>query len=229
MKTTLHRAGSRRGARAMTMAEMMVCVGLFTLVYAGLVSVNLFGLRQDELVNSKLGASDQSRLNFQLMLDEIRSGKNVQIGTGNYANFVPIGNGPQVGDTIQIWPSTNTNYYIYYYFLTNVSPNGSWLVRASLNNGALATNIVAKYLTNMYSALLTNSLATTNPLCFSAMSLNGTNWTILTMDPTNISTRSYTVDVLLQFYQYQYPMTMVGSNFLFDYYQIELSASRRAL
>ena len=87
---------------------------------------------------------------------------------------------------------------------------------------------MAQSITNMYNALLTNSLASTNPLCFSAMNLNGTNWSLLTNDPTTYSTHNYVVNVLLQFYQYQYPLTMVGSNYLFDYYQIELSAARRA-
>jgi hypothetical protein len=31
----------------------------------------------------------------------------------------------------------------------------------------------------------------------------------------------------MQFAQYQYPMTLVGSNYLFNYYQLTYSATRR--
>src|SRR5580704_19475382 len=125
MKTLLPGYNRLRGQRAMTLPELMINVCLFSIAVLALVTVNLFGLFQDELVNSSLGASDQARVNFNQMLDEIRSAKNVQIGSGNYANFSPVTNGLQQGDTIQIIPTTNTisagasnyyNFYIYYYF-----------------------------------------------------------------------------------------------------------------
>src|ERR1700722_20095513 len=104
-----------RDAWATTLPEMMISVMVFGLLVMGLISVNLFGLRQNELVNSKLGANDGSRTAFDLMLNEIRGGKSVQIGTGWHTNFVPLTNGLQQGDTLQIAPSTNTPAFIYYY------------------------------------------------------------------------------------------------------------------
>src|SRR5690349_91777 len=106
----------RRATRATTLVEMMTTIGIFTLMVGALISANLYGLRQDELVCSKLGASDQSRLNFDLLLHEIRAGKNVEIGSGKDTDFAAITNGLQAGDTIRILPSTNLGYYIYYYF-----------------------------------------------------------------------------------------------------------------
>jgi hypothetical protein len=214
-----------RGQRAMTLVEMMTTMGLFTVMVAALVSANMFGLRQDELVCSKLGASDQARINFDLMLHEIRAGKNVQIGTGQNTNFMAITNGVQAGDTIQILPSTNIGYYIYYYFLTNAPSNPSWLVRVAVSPTNTVSNVVCQSITNV------TSIWNTNSMCFQALGFNGSNWVTLTNDPTFYSTHNYIVSCLLQFYQYQYPLTRVGTNgnYLYDYYQLQLQAARRSL
>lgn len=221
--------------RAMTLVEMMTTTGLFTLVVAALVAVNMFGLKQDEFLNSQIGASDQSRMNFNMLLEEIRSAKNVQIGTGWSTNFTPITNGTQQGDTIQIAPSTNApgTYFIYYYFYTNPPSNANWLVRVAVEtntNGAVTatTNTVATCIQNTTNQWMTNALN------FSALVFNGSNFIPLQFDPllmgtaTNYTTHNYIVTCLLQFYQYQYPLTYVGTNCLYDYYQINLQAARRA-
>lgn len=254
MKTNFPSSNRTLGQRAMTLPEMMVNVCLFSIAVLALVTVNLFGLFQDELVNSALGASDEARVNFNQMLDEIRSGKNVQIGSGGYSNFVAIGSGLQQGDTIQIIPSTNTiattvsniyPFYIYYYFLANAPTNPSWLMRATVTNWIdtsgktnsllLTTNIMATCITNMNVTnlgLTFTNVIISNSMIFSAVAYNASvsNFTVLTNDPTTYSTYNYLVDVLLQFYQYQYPLTKVGSgsNYLFNYYQIELAAARRS-
>lgn len=229
MKTHGRPNGATRGARAMTLIELMTTTGLFTLVVAGMVAVNMFGLKQDELANSKLGASDETRENFNLLLDEIRSGKNVQIGSGSWTNFTPITNGAQQGDTLQIIESTNTGWTNFYYFTSNTPPgekpvNNNWLVRVAMYGNGLTniTNVVARNIYNVSNAWLTNALN------FSALGFNGTNWVMLTNDPTTYSTHNYIVNCLLQFYQYQYPLTMVGTNYLYDYYQLNLQATRRA-
>lgn len=245
MKTAFSNLSRARSQRAMTLPEMMVNLLLFSIAVLALVTVNLFGLFQDELVNSSLGASDEARVNFNQMLDEIRSGKNVQIGSGNYTNFVPITNNGalQQGDTIQIIPTTNLSYYIYYYFVANAPTNPCWLCRAMVSNGLnssgavtnsvlIQTNIMAQYLTNMnitnVGLIITNLV--TNSMLFSAVAFNGTTFAVMTNDPTTYSTHNYLVNVLLQFYQYQYPLTKVGSgsNYLYNYYQLELAAARRA-
>jgi len=226
MKINQHPAPARR-RRAMTLIEMLTSMSLFTLTLAALLSVNFFGQRQDEYVNSQLGASDQARANFNLLLDEIRAGKNVQIGSGTHLNFVPITNGLQQGTTLQIIESTNTGWTNYYYFTSNApagepAVNANWLVRVGVCGALIQSNIVAR---NLYD--VTNQWST-NLLNFSAYGFNGSAWVLLTNDPTTYSTHNYIVNALLQFYQYQYPLTKVGSNYLFDYYQINLQAARRA-
>jgi hypothetical protein len=214
MKITCSKPGQVRGNQAMTLAEMMVSMAIFMLLMGGFMSVYIFGMRQDELVNSSLGANDQSRENFNLMMDEIRACKNIQIGHGDYTSFVALTNGNQQGESLQIIPSTNLTMFIYYWFDTNADV----LWRAGITNGVVTSNIVAQYLTNQTSQWLTNSMT------FRAMDYTGT--TNLTVDPTNYN-YNYVVNVLLQFAQYQYPMTMVGSNYLYDYYQLTYSATRR--
>ncbi len=142
--------------------------------------------------------------------------KNVQIGHGTYSTFVSLTNGvAQQGETLQIIPSTNLTMFIYYWFDTNAGV----LWRAGITNGVTTTNIVAQYLTNVTSQWLTNSMT------FRAMDYTGT--TNLTVDPTNYN-YNYVVNILMQFYQYQYPLTSVGSNYLYDYYQLTYSATRRS-
>jgi len=225
MKIFLVHSFAARKTRAVTLPEMMISMVVFGLLVMGLISVNLFGLRQDELVNSKLGANDSSRTAFDLMLNEIRGGKSVQIGTGWHTNFIPITNGLQQGDTIQIAPSTNTTAFVYYYIDTNSADvNYNCLVRiGTTNNGVTTnfyTNIVCTYLTNMPTQWATNGLI------FQAFDYTGTN--LLTVDPATISNYNYVVGFLLQFSQFQYPQTKVGSNYFFNYYQIQFQASRRS-
>jgi hypothetical protein len=216
MKINCRRFRASQGSRAMTLAEMMTSMAVFSLVFGGLLAATMFGMQQDELTNSKLGANDQARENFNLILDEIRSSKNIQIGSGTYSNFVVLTNGQaQQGPAIQIIPSTNLNIYIYYWFDTN----SGTLQRCAYSNGVLTTNLVCQYLTNMSSQWLSNAMV------FQAMDYTGT--TNLTVDPTNYN-YNYVVNILLQFYQYQYPQTMVGSNYLYDYYQLTYSATRRS-
>ncbi len=216
MKIRLHKIGNTRGTLGMTLVEMMCSMVIFMLLIAGLVSVNLCGMRPHVLVNRALGANDQSRLNFNLMLDEIRSSKNIQIGHGDYTAFVALTNGlAQQGETLQIIPSTNLTMFIYYWFDTN----NCELWRAGITNGTITTNVVAQYLTNVTSIWLTNSMM------FRAMDYTGT--TNLMVDPTNYNF-NYVVSILMQFYQYQYPLTYVGSNYLYNYYQLTYSATRRS-
>jgi prepilin-type N-terminal cleavage/methylation domain-containing protein len=225
MKTTRQQPSAVRAIRAVTLPEMMISMMVFGLLLMGLISVNLFGLRQDELVNAKLGANDSSRTAFDLMLNEIRGGKGVQIGTGWHTNFVAITNGPQQGDTLQIAPSTNTSAFIYYYIDTNSADlNYQCLVRISTTNNGVTTNyttnIICTYLTNMPSQWATNALM------FQAYDYTGTN--LMTVDPSSVSNYNYVVSFLLQFSQFQYPQTKVGSNYFFNYYQIQFQASRRS-
>ncbi len=106
--------------QALTLVEMMVTMSVFSLVVVGFIYAQLFGLQQDELVNSKLGASDQSRRGFDRLTTEVRSAKIWQVGNGSQTSFTSIPNGVnQQGTALQISLTTDTNSFIRYYFDTN--------------------------------------------------------------------------------------------------------------
>jgi prepilin-type N-terminal cleavage/methylation domain-containing protein len=183
-----------RSRRAFTLVEMLVTMGLFTLVVVGLVYAQMFGMRQDQLIQSKLGASDHSRRGFDVMTEDIRAAKIWNIGNGSAGSFTAITNGdPQIGNALEIYTTTNTSAYVRYYFDTNRGE----LYRYHSRDGT--TKKIAEYLTNtMY---------------FRAEDYRGNVQTTLS--------HKGVINVALQFYQYQYPLTQVGSSYYYDYYAMQ--------
>jgi prepilin-type N-terminal cleavage/methylation domain-containing protein len=190
-----HAAGSAaRRERALTLVEMMVAMSIFSLVSLGLVYTNLFALRQDELANSKLGASDSSRRGFSLLADDVRAAKIWQLGNGNLTTFTPIANGTaQQGTALKISLTVDTNSYILYYFDTT---KGELRRRKS---GETGSKLIAQNLTNtMY---------------FREEDYKG-------VLQTDLSHKDV-IYLLLDFYQYQYPLTKVGPGYFYDRYKME--------
>ena len=66
-------ANRARREAGLTLSEMMVSSAVFSLTVLGLVYCQMFGMRQDQLVQSKIGASEQARLSFNEMANHIRS------------------------------------------------------------------------------------------------------------------------------------------------------------
>src|ERR1017187_6588680 len=139
-------AGGTRAWRglAFTLAEMMIAMAVFSLMIVALIYANLFGLRQDELVESKLGASSSSRRGFDQLLTDIRSAKVWNLGNGSFTTFTQITNDVvQKATALQISLTTDTNQYIRYWFDTNN------FQLCHMHSGA--TNIIiAKNLTNSF-------------------------------------------------------------------------------
>jgi hypothetical protein len=181
-------------AQAHTLVEMVTTMGVFSLVVLALLSAQIFGLRQDQLVISKLGASDQSRLGFDKLALDIRSAKLWGVGNGSATTFTPIANGsPQQGTALQLSFTTDTNQFVRYYFDTTKCQ----LCR--VQSGVATKKVIAQYLTNsMY---------------FKAERYDGTTQTDLN--------HKGVINVMLQFYQYQYPVTKVGPNYYYDFYKLE--------
>jgi hypothetical protein len=187
--------------RALTLVEMMTTMAVFGYVVIALVYGQIFGLRQDELVESKLGASDQSRRDFGQIMRDMRS---AQIwGVGNYSGstFTPISNGSlQQGNAIQIQLVASNSTNIVYYFDTS-TPGNCQLMRIHTGDAGPAT--LASNLTNYYGGSLT----------FTAEDFNG--------NPVTDLLDRRVVHFTLGFLQYQYPLTMVGSGYMYDFYKME--------
>lgn len=186
---------------AHTLAELLVGIGVFSVMVVGLLSLHMFGLRQDQLVQSKLGASDQSRRAFSKLLSEVRGSKVIRVGNGTQNSFSVIPNGnPQRGTGLQLSLTTATNNYIRYYYDTNSAE------LRRMESGVSGYKVIADHLTNS--------------LLFYAEDYRGSN--------LYDGTHSYAIHTILQFYQYQYPLTKVGPGYLFDYYKLDFRATRRA-
>lgn len=189
----LRRAG-KRTMQGVTLVEMMVTMCIFSFVVIGLIYAQMFGLRYDELVSSKLGSSEMSRRSFDLLTSDIRSAKVWSIGTGGQSSFVACGNGTnQVGNAIQLCYTTDTNSYVRYFF------DSARLRLCRMTNG-MATN-----------ACIANNL--TNTMTFHAEKYDGTMASDLQY--------KYIIVTTMEFAQYQYPMTRVGPNYYYNYYRMQ--------
>ena len=207
-----HRA---RRAQAFTLAEMMVAVFISVFMVLGIIYTWMFCLRFDEVVCSKLGASDKSRIGFDQLTSDIRSSKWWKIGSGanngTTLTFAACGNATnQVGNAIQLSLSSDTNStaYVIYCFDTNACS----LYRQT--NGVQTIQIIAQNLTN--SGILGNGLTNTS-MTFHAEQYNGAfaqDWQY-----------KYTIVTTMEFCQYQYPLTKVGPGYYYDYYRIQLKAA----
>ena len=195
-------AGSRARRQAgFTLAEGMVASAVFALTVIGFVYCQMFGMRQDQLVNSKIGAAEQARMGFNELANDVRAAKIWQIGNGNLTSFTGIPEeANQRGNALKLSLTTNTNLYYLYYFDTNACK----LFRG--HSGSTARQCVAQNLTNtMY---------------FQAQDFQGNNQTELT--------HKGVINVMMEFCQYQYPITKIGPGCLYDYYKMELRLTPHA-
>jgi hypothetical protein len=191
---------------AFTLTEIMTAIGIFSLVIAGMLSVQLFGLRVSTLAGTKLVATTGARETLNSMRDRIRSANVVLVGNYDPASavgFVQITNGlPQIGNALEIqytnFPSTNT--YIFY-----KDPSNPKNTICSLNNNAVDT--LAKYVTNFY--------------CFQAEDYQGNVLTNYQNNPV--------ICITMQFSQWEYPIAVIGGNAAnaYDYYQLRTRVTRR--
>lgn len=186
--------------RALTIVEMLITMSIFGMVVAGFISLQLFGMRQGQLVESKLGASDQSRKLLEKMGWEIRAAKEMDIGNmSSGSNFTEVAYGSLLRGTalrIYLKPS-NTNTYVQYYFNTNSRA----LYRKQ--SGVTAVKLIANELTNNMS--------------FQVEDYRG----VVQTNANDTHLWRNCVRVILEFAQYQYPLTQVGPDCLYDYYKLE--------
>jgi hypothetical protein len=204
--STNARGALHRSKLAFTLPEMMVSVGIFTLMALGVVMTMIFGLKYDELVNSKLGATELSRMSFDDLMSDIRSSKKWNIGIGSFTNFTAYSNqNALVGTALQLYSDSNnlTNYTRYWF-----DTNNSWLCRAT--SGASTFKIIAQYLTN----------SSGTGMEFRAQDYNGNTLEDLTY--------KYVIVTTMEFCQYQYPITKVGPHNYYDYYRIQVVAASHA-
>lgn len=192
-----------RRTRGTTLVEMMITMGIFTFCLAAMVSAYIFGLRQDKLVQSKLGASDESRRSFQRVAYDIRSANSHAVGNYSSAGvFAPIVNGnAQVGNAVRIFLSAASTNNIIYYFDTNGAA-GTWTLKRT-HSGETVPIVIA---TNLQ-----------NSCVFSVEDYTGAGQT--TMQDKDV------IHFTLDFCQFQYPLTHVGPSYYYDRYVVDFRAT----
>ena len=155
-----------------------------------------FCLRQDELVNSKLGASDQSRKGFDFLTRDVRAAKIWEVGNVNSSgtNFAQIALGSaQQGNALRLSYTTNWNQGVLYWFDTNnMADEGGKLRRVRQTDGD--NRLIADYLTNNMFFRAENYLG--------AVQTNRTHKGV--------------IKVKMEFAQYQYPLTRAGPGHFFE-------------
>lgn len=202
MKLHLSSHGSRRGGLAFTFVEVMIAMSIFTFVVGALIYTHLMGLQLNEWTARKLGASDFARKAFINLQDDIRSATTLQVGTGNATTFTEAADGTaQQGQALQIYPTTATTNWSRYYFDTTA--NELRLVTSSSST----PQTLAKYLTNI--------------VVFKAEDYSGN---VLTSIANN-----RVINITLQFYQLEYPVTKIGPSNAYDFYQLQAKITRRIL
>lgn len=196
----------RHTRHGLTLVETMVAMSVFSLAMVGAIYTHLFGLRQDQLAQSKLGASDQSRYGFGMMCRDVRMAKGWAIGNATGSSFTPIPiNTAQQGNAVRLFPTTtnnfviNSNIYVIYYFDT---------VNRELRR---RTN------TSAFTRIATDL---TNSMFFRAEDYRGNTLTV-PIYRANVRT-------VMEIAQYQYPLTRVGNGFYYDYYKMEFLVTSHA-
>jgi Tfp pilus assembly protein PilW len=194
-------ASRRRSSLAYTLTEVMVTMAIIIMVLGAVISSHLLGLRLFELTKAKLGASDDARRAIGLMISEIRSAKFVRVGNGDLADFKEVGvNTPHVGNAVQVYPSTNTNFWVRYY----LDASDQKLKRAT--NGSSIASVIAGSISNQ--------------VVFSAEDFTG--------KPLLNNSQDYVIGLNMQFYQLQYPTVEIGPGKFYDYYQLQTRVTPRA-
>lgn len=117
MRTNLRQQNSFAGAiAAFTLPEMMVTLSIFSMLVIALVTTQIMGLKMHRISETKLISTAEGREAMNRARDEIRTSKMLAVGIGDAASFTPIpNNAPQIGNALQIYPTTNKNMYVRYF------------------------------------------------------------------------------------------------------------------
>jgi hypothetical protein len=209
-----------RRAQAFTVSEMLVSVFIFVFMVIGIIYAMLAGMRYDQLVCSKLGASDKSRMSFDLLTSDIRTAKSWSIGNiaGNNKNgFTSCGNATaQVGNAVSLTNAAGS--WVRYWFYTNDPQN--WQMYRGLDSTA-TIQIVAQNLTNTGNTNIPYSMT-----FHAEQRTNDSLVTSITASDVQKDLQfKYVIAASMEFCQYQYPLTRVGPGYYYNYYCIQIKAA----
>ncbi|MGA3283854.1 MAG: prepilin-type N-terminal cleavage/methylation domain-containing protein [Verrucomicrobiota bacterium] len=119
MKLQVPFSGSGRGRlpdKGFTLPEILIATTVFLLMVGGIIAANLFGLRMFQITETKLNAIRWSRETVGKITAEVRACDSVQVGNVTTNNvFEGLLDGEtQQGNSLLIYPTTDTNNFIVY-------------------------------------------------------------------------------------------------------------------
>jgi len=192
-----------RAAEGFTLTEMMVTMAIFGMVVVGLLSLHIFGLKLNAMVDVKLQATEDSRRALGRLVTDIHSAGIVKVGTGDATKFTEAAfNTAQEGNALQVYPvKTNTAKFVRYYL------DGSDNQLMRLDSAATAPTFVSGWVTNS--------------IIFSSEDFSGN---VLS---NNLNNRVIGID--MEFYKLDNPMISFGHGSYYDYYRLQTKVTRRAL
>jgi|SRR6185312_12918731 len=192
-----------RAFRGFTLTEMMITMAIFGLVVTGILSLHIFGLKLNRMVDVKLQATEDSRRALGKLVTDIHSAGVVKVGTGDASTFTEAAfNTAQRGNAIQIYPiKTNTTHFIRYYLDTS----DNQLMR--LDSAAGTPAFVSGWVTNTQ--------------VFSSEDFSG--------NVLSNSLNNRVIGIDLEFYKLDNPSIQFGHGSYYDFYRLQTRVTRRAL
>ena len=187
--------------RAFSLPELLVTIALTVVIVGAAVMLHLYGIRMYEFVRPKVVACDEARNTISRLIEEVRSANTIKVGSGTLSAFTEAAlNAPQVGNAIQVYPTTNTSVFVTYFW-----DKADETLKRSVDQRT--STILAR--------------AVTNEFVFSARDYKGI---VLTNAQNN-----RVIDVDLRFNQLQYPKAPQGKGNFYDFYQVRTRITRRML
>jgi type II secretory pathway component PulJ len=213
-----------RNSAGYTLVEMLIAVSIYMTILVGVVvAIQVFALRIYTLAATKITATQGARKALNQIRNDIRQGKLIQVGqTDNSGNFTPISptNGA-VGNALEVFSTTNLAApYSLYYLQTNAI------------GGLSSNNLLYVAVTSTSSNTVNLTSYITNTDVFAAEDWN--NWpatgTAMTPTTNNVS-NNQVFSVKLQFYQWEYPIAVVGGAGInaYDFFQLRTRVCRRLI
>lgn len=190
-------------ARGFTLTELLVTMAIFGMVVVGLLSLHIFGMKLNAMVDVKLQATEDSRRALGRLVSDIHSAGIVRVGTGDASKFTEAAfNTAQQGNAIQVYPvKTNTTKFVRYFLDTG----DNQLMR--LDSAATTPTFVSGWVTNS--------------IIFSSEDFSGN---VLS---NNLNNR--VIGIEMEFYKLDNPMVSFGHGNYYDYYRLQTKVTRRAL
>jgi prepilin-type N-terminal cleavage/methylation domain-containing protein len=205
-----------RGA-GFTLPEILIAMTIFVVLIGAIVVLQLFAVRIYYLSATKITATADGRKTMTFIREAVREAKLIYIGSYDGAGtFSVIGSGTnQLGSSLLLFPTTNTTYGEIFFQNQSASNLCSVLITnaSSSGNGLVISGTM--------SSLATNTLFVTNHLVFQAEDYLGN---VLSDNSNN-----RVIHVTLQFCMLEYPVAGIGTNQMYDYYELHTRATRRTI